>query len=430
MCYKLFMYMLVVILALLGCTVNPVTQEREFILMSQEQEISLGKELYPQYTQLSYGLYQDERLQSYVQNVGQKVVAKSDRPGLPYEFNVVNDSNVNAYALPGGKISITRGLISHMENEAQLAAVLAHEVGHVAARHAAQGYTRNVLAGLVTGIAASALKTSEYSGADLLIRSGQLISQMVLMKYSRDQERQADRLSIEYMARAGYNPEGMIQVAKLLKDLNERRPSMLEVMFSTHPPGEERFETAKQLVTSYSTRLRDEAFLYEEDFEEATRDIERTKDAYAKMDKALKLAQKKELEQAQNLLSQATQMAPNQALIWAMQAAIQGEKSRYESAYSSAKQSVSLYSDLFYARYISGLQAFKLKKYQESLAHLEKAQSLLPNIPEVLFYQGRNFEYLGQQRRAAEAYKQVLQKVNKGEMAEYCYRRLKQWGYI
>src|SRR5512139_888933 len=145
--------------SLAACAVNPVTRRSELSLMSESQEVQMGAESYPLYTQMSDGLFQDEALQAYVQSVGERLARGSHRPDLDYRFNVVNSSEINAYALPGGKISITRGLLSKMKNEAELAAVLGHEIGHVTARHAAAGYTRQVLAGVVTGLGAVVLQT-------------------------------------------------------------------------------------------------------------------------------------------------------------------------------------------------------------------------------------------------------------------------------
>lgn len=415
----------------LSCAVNPVTNEREFLLMGEEQELRLGKKLYPKYTQLSYGLFQDPALQSYVQTVGMKLARVSDRPHLAYEFNVVNDSRVNAYALPGGKISITRGMLTKMGNEAQLAAVLSHEIGHVAAKHAAQGYTRNVLAGVLTNIAGIALQSSSVSGSDFLLRSGQMLTQMVLMKYSRDQERQADQLGMEYMVRSGYNPEGMIELTKILKSLNKRHPGLVEVMFSTHPPSQERFQSAIEQVQSYPAKYHSQERLYKQSFQQKTASIRHTQPAYAKMDEALEMVRSEDRKtKGLELLVQASKEAPNQALIWMMRAAMENELDLKQRAYQSVQKSVDLYPGLFFAQYLAGKIAFEVSEYNSSLDHLDQADGIISDVPAVIFYKGRNFEAIGQRDSAAQAYIWVLKKVQQGQMARYCYIRLKRWGYI
>lgn len=426
-----------IILALLGictllysCAVNPVTQEKQLMLMSKQKEKHLGKELYPKYTQLSYGLYQDEQLQDYVQKVGQKLARISHRPNLNYQFNVVNDSKVNAYALPGGKISITRGMLTEMDNEAQLAAVLGHEIGHVAARHAAVGYTRKVIAGLALNVAAAGLQSTNAAGGDLLLQGGQLATNLLLMHYSRKQERQADSLGMEYMVEAGYNPQGMIQLTEILKGLGSDNPSQLEVLFSTHPPSKQRYAAAKQKAQSYSQSVHSKERLYLERFQKAVSGLREDAPAYELMDKGLKLAGEEKYFQALKSLRQATEKAPNQALIWIMKAAVERKAGQEDSAYHSAKRAVQRYPDLFYARYMVGITGFAIKRHRKSLAQLHRANQILPNIPKILFYIGRNHEAMDQREKAAQAYYQVLKKVKKGEMAQYCAQRLRRWGYI
>ncbi|HMB30302.1 MAG TPA: hypothetical protein VKN82_00600, partial [Desulfohalobiaceae bacterium] len=133
---------------------------------------------------------------------------------------------------------------------------------------------------------------------------------------------------------------------------------------------------------------------------------------------------------ALELLVQATREAPDQALIWMMRAAVEREIDLKQRAYQSARQSVSLYPGLFYAQYLAGKTAFDVQRYKDSLGHLDQADGIIPQVPEVVFYKGRNYEALGQRDRAAQAYIFVLQRVGKGEMARYCYLRLKRWGYI
>lgn len=417
-------------LLLAGCAVNPVTGRQEFVLMGEEQELRMGEEAYPVYTQISEGEFPDPALQAYVAQVGRRLAALSHRPGLPYEFNVVNASEINAYALPGGKISITRGLLTRMENEAQLAAVLGHEIGHVAARHQAAGYTRQVLAGVLTTVGLVALETARVQGGELLAQGGLLATNLVLMKYSRDQERQSDELGMEYMTAAGYNPEGMVQVMEILKASHDREPSAVESLFLSHPLTSERLARAREMAELQPARLKTPERLRAEPFRKATAGLRKVAPAYAKMDEGRKALAKGKVDEALRLLREATELAPGHALIWAFRAAAEAKAEDLDEALRSAERAATLAPKLFRARFTAGVLAFEAGRHGRSLEHLAAAEKLVPGQPTVAFFRGRNHEAQGNREAAAKEYAAVLQKVRKGPMAEYCFRRLSEWGYI
>ncbi|MEJ2760061.1 MAG: M48 family metalloprotease [Gammaproteobacteria bacterium] len=196
-----------------GCATNPVTGKQDFVLMSQQDEINLGKKLNQQVLQ-QYPVYNDVALQDYVQYVGQKVAAKSDRPNLQYHFTVLDSDEVNAFALPGGWIYITRGIMAYLNSEAQLAAVLGHEIGHVAARHAVRQYSARQLTGLGAALGAAFIPgLGQVAGQQVM----GLLGTAMLRGYGREQELEADRLGAKYMARSGYDPEAMLDVLRTLK---------------------------------------------------------------------------------------------------------------------------------------------------------------------------------------------------------------------
>jgi predicted Zn-dependent protease len=417
------------ILLLAACAVNPVTGHQEFSLMSEDQEIRMGAEAYPVYTQMSEGLFPDPALQAYVQSVGDTLARLSHRPDLDYRFNVVNDSAINAYALPGGKISITRGLLAKMGNEAQLASVLGHEIGHVTARHAAAGYTRQVLAGVLTSAGMVALQTANVQGGELLAQGGLLATNLVLMKYSRDQERESDELGMAYMTRAGYNPDGMAQTMEILLAAHDREPSTVESLFQSHPLSSERAQSARQAATPYAS-LRTADRLREEPFRRATERLRALAPAYAKMDEGRKALAGKDAASAVRALEEATRLGPDQALIWTHRAVAEAKAEKEDEAAASAERAAGLDPNLYHARFVAGVLAFEVKKHGESLTHLKAAERLVPGQPAVRFYEGRNYEAQGRRPEAARAYAAVLEDVRQGPMAEYCYRRLVDWGYI
>jgi len=234
-----------------GCAVNPVTGKAELSLISRDSEIAMGTKAAPEFEKEFGGAVGDAKLQAYVREVGGRVAAQSDRP-MPYEFTLVRSKTPNAFALPGGKVFITAGLMALMDNERQLAAVLGHEIGHISAKHNVKGMQRQIGVTLLAKIAgAAAGATSE--------QVTKVVGGMTAMKYGRDDEFQADQLGLTYMARAGYNPFGMVELLELLLSLREKEPSKLEAMFSTHPLSSDRVARAKDLIQSNHASARPDA---------------------------------------------------------------------------------------------------------------------------------------------------------------------------
>lgn len=194
----------------IGCAVNPATGRREFMLVSESQEIQMGRESDPQVV-AAYGLVDDPELQEYVSDIGQRMARVSERPELPWSFKVVDEAVVNAFALPGGFIYVTRGILAHFNNEAELAGVLGHEIGHVTARHSASQMSRQQLqqVALVGGMIASE-RFREYGG----VAAAGL--QLMNLSYSRDDELQSDRLGVRYMSQTGYDVDELIGVFEML----------------------------------------------------------------------------------------------------------------------------------------------------------------------------------------------------------------------
>ena len=236
---------LAVLAALPACSTNPATGERQLILISQSQEIAMGRQYDPQIIQ-TFGLVDDQALQRYVQDLGARIAATSERPELPWTFRVVDDPVVNAFALPGGFIYVSRGILAHFDNEAQLAAVLGHEIGHVTARHSAQQMSTQQLAqiGLIAGMLIE---------PDLQQFGGLAVAglQVLFLKHSRDDERQADDLGLRYMQRARFDPREMPDVFTMLERVSQARggdgpPEWL----STHPNPGNRRERIEQTIAA------------------------------------------------------------------------------------------------------------------------------------------------------------------------------------
>jgi predicted Zn-dependent protease len=218
-----------------ACARNPVTGKRELSLVSKEQEIEIGKQG-AQEIQQSIGRYPDPKVQAYVESIGKKMAARSERPELPWSFTVLDDPTVNAFALPGGPVFVTRGILTHMNSEAELASVLGHEIGHITARHSVQQLSKAQLAqvGLGLGMILSEdiRQYGQLAGAGL---------QLLFLKFGRDAERQSDELGFEYMTRAGYDPREMPHVFTTLARASQAQGGgRLPEWLSTHPDPENR----------------------------------------------------------------------------------------------------------------------------------------------------------------------------------------------
>ena len=231
--YRVEMTILVLLSAGLvpGCAINPVTGENQLMLISSAQDIEIGQKYGPLLEEELGGKIQDEALCRYVDSVGQKVSRVSHSPNLKFTFSSVNDEMLNAMALPGGYIIITRGMLEKLETEAQLASILAHETLHVTARHSAAAISQQI--GMDILLSAALSQTSSQAAAT----AGRLSSQLVTLKYSRDNEREADKYGMDYSVKAGYDPMGMVETMDILNAENTRRPVEF---FSTHPNPENR----------------------------------------------------------------------------------------------------------------------------------------------------------------------------------------------
>jgi len=244
-CLALLLVALTALPILAGCSVNPVTGRRELVLISEDQEIAMGKEAAPTFEKEFGGRVPNETLQAYVNSVGQRVAKVSDRP-MPYEYTLVASDVPNAFALPGGTIFITAGLMRAMTNERQLAAVLGHETGHVAARHSVHQMQKQMGAQVLIEIAGRAGGGEGAAGAAGDV--AKVVSSMALLKYSRNDEYQADDLGIKYAAQAGYNPWGMVELLTVLDSLHEKDPGRFDELFQTHPLSGNRIERARTTV--------------------------------------------------------------------------------------------------------------------------------------------------------------------------------------
>lgn len=365
-------------LALSTCAENPVTGDRELAFVSERQEISLGQENYRPTQQSQGGQWKiDPELTAYVNQVGQRVAQQSPRD-LPYEFVVLNSSVPNAWALPGGKIAINRGLLTEFSNEAELAAVLGHEVVHSAARHGAQSMERGMLlqgALLVTSVAA---QNNEYAG--VIVGGAQLGAQLISTRYGRDAEREGDLYGTRYIAEAGYDPAAAVSLQETFVRLSEGRtpPGWLEGLFASHPPSAERVQNNRELVGQLRAEGHTNGELGEQRYQQRTARLRETQPAYEAFDEAYALLRDDKVEEAERKLDTAIAMVPQEARFYGLKADIALMQRRYGAAIETYNQALAR-DDAYFDYYLGrGLAYSRQGNSSRARSDLQASVDLLP----------------------------------------------------
>lgn len=387
-------------LLLSGCATNPVTGETQLSLVSEQQELALGKQQYASSIQQQGGAYHaDPKVNAYIASVGNKLAKLSHKPNLPYEFTVINSPVPNAWALPGGKIAFNRGLLVMLEDEAQLAAVLGHEIVHVTARHGAQGMSKGILLDLGANLA------GVLSGAN-----GDLISQglrtgggMVIAKYGRDQELEADLYGTRYMSQAGYDPKASAELqAKLMTLAKSQSFSPLEALFASHPPSYDRMkrneETARQLTGTKRNKTR---------FQQQLATLFKDKKAYENYNRAVKLRSEKQYDEALQLVNQAIAMQRNEGSFWELKGDLlflKNQKTKGIKAYDSA---IKVNPNFFQHHLARGIALNDIGQYQKASQDLTKANQILPTRIGI-FYNGEAAFNQGNYASAKRYYTQLI----------------------
>jgi predicted Zn-dependent protease len=249
--------LLMLSLALSACATNPVTGKSDFVLVSESEEIEQGRRYHKQII-ASYGVYEDPVLQQYVNSIGQELAAKSHRAHLEFTFTVLDSPEINAFALPGGYVYITRGIMAYLDSKAELAGVLGHEIGHVTARHSVRQQSGQKASDLLSVLIGATTGVSELGDLSNQFSTG------ILRGYGREHELEADRLGAEYLHLSGYDPEIMLEVIGVLKDQEvyeqalakkeNRNPNIYHGVYSTHPRNDDRLKTVVRAAKNLSVQ--------------------------------------------------------------------------------------------------------------------------------------------------------------------------------
>jgi len=377
-----------------GCSVNPVTGKQQFSLVSPEQEVAIGAGQYKPAQQSQGGRYYlDPEVQAYVNEVGQKLARVSDRSGLPYEFVVLNSGIPNAWALPGGKIAINRGLLMVLDDEAELAAVLSHEIVHAAARHGAAQMTRGMLAGI--GLQVLGSTTDSALGG----MAAQLGTAAWMARYGRSAELESDAFGIEYMVRAGYDPYGAVGLQQKFVELSQGRQSdLLSSLFASHPPSQERVTANLAKAKTYPAGGTKNKARYQQ----KTARIKKDQPAYEAQDEAMAALRKRDARKALTFLDKAIALQPREGQFWELRGhawKILGDQGKAREAFTTA---ISKNPDYFSHHLARGILAYEQDQPTEAKPDLLKSHALLPT-PYASLYLGE-IALAGNDRQAAIKY--------------------------
>ena len=228
-----------------GCATNPATGERQLQVLSREEEIAIGEDAAPKFLKEGGGEIPDQQIQQYVSDLGARLAAVSERPDLPWEFFTLDSAMINAFALPGGKVFVSRGLMEKMDNEAQLAGVLGHEVGHVTAKHINDRMAQAIGISIATAAIGVAAQVSEEDWVRVLGAGVGVGGQLFALRFSRSDELQADALGVRYMSQIDYNPVGQLQLMQILDEASGG--GGIEFL-QTHPLPSTRIERLQNLI--------------------------------------------------------------------------------------------------------------------------------------------------------------------------------------
>ena len=413
-----------------GCATDPVTGRSTLVGLDEQQEVAIDRQHAPVQFSSDYGATQDDVLNRYVAEVGASQWTRSHRPQMPYSARAVNANYINAYTFPGGSIAVTRGIMLEVQNEDELAGLLGHEIGHVNARHAAERAGRAQIAQIGSiaaqvGLAAAGL--GDLGGYASQIT--QVGASALLASYSRDDEREADALGMEYMTRAGYNADGMVSLMNILRREAREQPSMVETMFASHPMSDERYATAQNAAASKYAASR-AAKLKRERYMDSTASLRTVAPAIQAERRGETLLAARKAPEAEREFAQALKLAPNDytGLVLMTQAKL--VQKQYAQAEPFVDRAVAVYPSEGQALKLGGMVKLAQKKPDVAFQRFDAYDKALPGNPATAFFKGASMEAMQRRKEAAQYYVQYLRAGGEGPPAQHAQTRLQQWGVI
>ncbi len=415
---------------LTGCAKDPVTGESQFMMVSRQQEIGIDKQQSPFQFSSDYGVTQNRKINRYVSSIGKKLIPNVHRQDMPYNFQCVNATYINAYAFPGGTIAVTRGILLKLDNEAQLAALLGHELGHVNARHSAEQMSKGQLSSLLVGGLSMAAGSQSSGLGQLTQQLGMLGQGLLLSKYSRDNEREADSLGNEYMVKAGYTSKGFVGLMEILNSLHKASSSSVQVLFSTHPMSSERLNAAVQRENGQYKSSKDFR-LGRERYMDSIASLRKQRKGIELLQQGEKYMAKKEYDKAQNSFKESLKSLNDDYTAHVLMAKCLMVRKKPSQALVHTQAAKRLYPSEAQGHYMAGLVNSELKNWSTAYNEYERCDELLPGNPQLRFYKGYCQDKGGQVKPAANNYINYLKMINyaPNEFSKYAYSRLKKWGY-
>jgi predicted Zn-dependent protease len=396
---------LVGVLLLTACGVNPVTGKQELQFVSEAQELDIGAKNYSPTRQSEGGDFTVvPELTTYINEVGQKLAKVSDRQ-LPYEFVVLNNSVPNAWALPGGKIAVNRGLLTELKNEAELAAVLGHEIVHAAARHGAKAQERGTLlqAGMAAAQIGAAVGGVDANIAGLMIQGAGVGAQLIQTTYGRDQELESDLYGMKYMKLAGYDPWGAVTLQETFVRLSEqggRQQGWLDGLFASHPPSAER--VAQNQKTAAGLGRGGEVGA--EQYVARLKPLVALKPAYDKYDQAVAAAGKKDFATAKKLANEAATAVPKEGRFQQFLGEVALSEKQPQQAITHYTRAIDLNPEYFGSYLGAGVAQLQAGNRAKAEEWLKQSAQLLPTAP-AAFYLGQIEREKGNLSGALQYYK-------------------------
>lgn len=394
---------------LAGCSVNPVTGENNFILpnLDENWERKVGQQMYAPMRQSQGGDYiLDPALTGYVESVGQRLAAQASRD-FSYEFHVLNSSVPNAWALPGGKIVVNRGLLTELNSEAELAAVLGHEIVHADAAHGARQQSKGMLTqvGMMAAMIYGSSQAKSEMGQQIAMMVPQLGAQLITTKYSRDAERESDLYGMRYMSAAGYNPLGAVELQETFVELSKSRNSdWLSGLFASHPASQERVANNKATAKT----LPDSGEFGRDVYMSQTAHLRRITPAYETYDKARKALQEDKFKEARSLSNQALKLEPGEALFHSLSGDIYSASNKPGMAERAYNDALKRDNSFFYHHLRRGQARYEQKKFATARTDLEHSLDLLPTA-DANFLLGNLDKRAGNMQSAIKHYQAAAQ---------------------
>ena len=405
---KLILAILIGVTGISACAVNEVTGKRHFQVYGDEWEQQAGAQMYAPMKQSQGGEFiLDPELTEYVRHVGMQLAERARRKEqLDFEFAILNDSTPNAWALPGGKIAINRGLLTELNSEAELAAVLGHEIVHADAAHGARAQSKGMLTQIGAVVSMVILGSVDSKATrEVAMMVPALGAQLLTQKYSRDAEREADEYGMLYMSEAGYNPLGAIELQETFVELSEsRNEDWMSGLFASHPPSRERLERNRKMAGE----LPGEGSFGRARYAEKTQFLRRVQPAYDAFDEANKALSNDELKRAQRKLNEAMAIEPRESLFHSLQGDIYALQKKPEQALASYQRAIKTNPGFFYAYLRKGQVEYKQDKFQSARSDLTASVKLMPTA-EAHYLLGKMDENEGNLNSASEHFRIAAQ---------------------